>query len=206
MISPNAETMPRVLVVTREVLGDTCMLKVPARPLWPSANFSKDTEMVCSEILRTQKRGEAALSGFYPGYASSGGSTPGWLMLVGYLQVVAQPNWGLSSSTTDTLVVDHTTPASGRVVSMLTYLGKSAENSDCRMSVSAMVVPSLLPSSRPWLKNTQKIAVGEPWKVYQLRPNCFPYTEKNDLRHGKTLCSKCSRFFALNSSPAFENS
>ena len=43
-------------------------------------------------LLCTQKRGKAALSGFYPGYASSGGSTPGWLMLVGYLQVVAQPN------------------------------------------------------------------------------------------------------------------
>ena len=45
-------------------------------------------------LLCTQKRGKAALRGFYPGYASSGGSTPGWLMLViwCYLQVVAQPN------------------------------------------------------------------------------------------------------------------
>ena len=39
-------------------------------------------------------------------------------------------------------------PASG-AVSMFTYFGKRSDSSDCRISVRAMVVPSLLPISKP---------------------------------------------------------
>lgn len=39
-------------------------------------------------------------------------------------------------------------PSSG-AVSMFTYFGKRSDSSDCRISVRAMVVPSLLPISKP---------------------------------------------------------